>query len=158
MNDSSLAPQLHLSDAFSGPRGRFQLWVRRSGVLVPELCMDEPNLIVTLSKTAHARLLGGDVVNRSITQIGFGTSGTAPAIGNTSLTGAFLKDVDTVSYPTADSVKFDFSLGAGENNGMAIMEVGLFTEGSVLYARRVRSTPLNKDSEISFAGAWTITF
>ena len=148
---------MHLDPA-KAPSGHFLLTVRRKGLIVPELCVDEPNLIVDVSKTVHARLLGGDVANRSITQIGYGTSGTAPAAGNTGLTGAFLKAVDSVSYPTSSQVSFAFSLASGENNGMAILEFGLFTAGGALYARKVRSVALNKASDLTLSGTWTISF
>ena len=148
---------LNLSDAHPGPKsGHFSLKVFRGGELIDVI--DEPNLIVDGSKQAHARLIGGDVANRSITQIAFGTSGTAPASGNTAITGAFTKDIDGVSYPASNQVSFEFSLLSAENNGMAIMEFGLLTEGGVLYARKVRASALNKDTDLSFSGAWTITF
>ena len=38
------------------------------------------------------------------------------------------------------------------------MEFGLLTGGDLLYARKVRSVALNKESDISFSGTWTITF
>ena len=41
---------------------------------------------------------------------------------------------------------------------MAILEFGLLTGGDVLYARKVREAALNKDSDISISGSWTITF
>lgn len=138
------------------PSGRLVINVFRGGDLVETF--DEQNLIVDGYKQTHARLLGGDVTNRSVTQFGVGTNGTAPAAGNTALTGAFTKAIDTVSYPATNQVKFDFSLSSAEANGMAILEFGLFTGGGVLYARRVRSSALNKDSDISISGSWTITF
>lgn len=138
------------------PNGRLVINVFKRGVLVETF--DEQNLIVDGYKQTHARLLGGDVTNRSVTRFGVGTNGTAPAAGNTALTGAFTKAIDTVSYPAANQVKFDFSLSSAEANGMAILEFGLFTGGGVLYARRVRSSALNKDSDISISGSWTITF
>ncbi|MFD3263229.1 hypothetical protein [Phenylobacterium ferrooxidans] len=144
------------SESLLLPTGHFLLKAFRRGILVD--VVDEPNLIVNGSKTAHARLLGGDVTNRSITKFACGTSGTAPAGGNTSLTGAFSKAIDAVSYPDATSVKFDFSLLTSENNGMAILEFGLLTAGDVLYARKVRSVALNKDVDLTFSGSWTITF
>lgn len=150
---------MHLQDTQpSAPSGRFQLFVHRAGVLVPELCMDDRNLIVDGSKLVHARLLGGDVTNRSLTQIAFGTNGAAPASGNTAITGAFTKALDGVTYPLTNQAAFAFSLASGENNGMAISEFGLLTAGGTLYARRVRSAALNKDSDLSFSGVWTISF
>lgn len=145
-----------ISDLAGRPSGHFVLDVFRDGVQVDRV--DEPNLVVDLSKTALSRLLGGDVTNRSVTTIGFGTNGTAPVAGNTELTGAFSKAIDSVSYPSANSVMFSFSLASGENNGMAIMEFGLLTAGGALFARKVRASALNKGSDISLSGTWTITF
>lgn len=138
------------------PTGRLKYSIFRNGKLVEEF--DEQNLIVENSKQVHARLLGGDVTNRSVTQFGVGTNGTAPASGNTSLTAPFTKAVDSVNYPAANQVTFNFSLSSAEANGKAIMEFGLFTAAGVLYARRVRASALNKDSDISISGSWTITF
>lgn len=138
------------------PSGDFYLEVRRNGRLIEVI--DEKNLIVDNSKLIHARLLGGDVANRSVTQIGFGTNPTAPTGGNTALTGAFVKLIDGVSYPATNQVRFAFSLGTAEANGIAISEFGLLTGGNMLYARKVRSAPLNKESDLTFAGTWTISF
>lgn len=148
---------MQLSDSpLLAPTGHFLLKVFHGLELVET--MDEANLIVDGSKQAHAHLIGGDVTNRSVTKIGFGTSGTAAAAGNTTLTGSFVKNIDSVEYPSTTQVRFNFSLASGENNGMAILEFGLLTAGSVLYARKVRSTALNKASDLSFSGSWTITF
>lgn len=146
----------------AGPTGYLVLDAYRGGELVERIELVEhfegENLIVDGSKQTHARLLGGDVTNRSVTQIGFGTNGTAPVGGNTALTSAYMKAIDAVSYPATNQVQFAFSLGSGEANGKAIMEFGLFTAAGVLYARKVRTAALNKDSDLSFTGTWTITF
>jgi hypothetical protein len=138
------------------PEGIFTLEVRRHGELI-ELYEDK-NLVVDASKQQLARLIGGDVTNRSITKIGFGTSGTAPAAGNTTLTGAFVKALGTVTYPVAGTVQFAFTLGTSEGNGLSIMEFGLFTAGDVLFARKVRTGAIVKDSDLTLAGTWQITF
>lgn len=138
------------------PSGLFTLEVFRLGELIQRF--QEENLVVNGAKTGIARLLGGDTANRPITQIGFGTSGTAPAAGNTSLTGAYLKNVDSVTYPAAGQVSFAFSLASGENNGMAILEFGLFTATGTLYARKTRATALNKAADITLSGTWVLTF
>lgn len=138
------------------PSGRFLLKVWRQGVLFD--VMDENNLIVVGSQQTHARMLGGDVASRSVTQIAFGTNGAAPSFANTAITGAYDKAVDSVTYPAANQVQFAFSLGTAENNGMAISEFGLLTAGGVLYARKTRSAALNKDTDLSLSGTWTISF
>lgn len=148
---------MQLRDHYSmGPSGLFVLDIYRRGELIERV--EEKNLIVDNSKQTHARLLGGDVVNRSVTKFGVGTNGTAPAAGNTTLTASFTKAVDGTTYPATNQVQFSFSLASAEANGMAILEFGLFTAAGVLYARKVRATALNKDTDISFSGSWTISF
>lgn len=145
-----------LDDYSKAPSGLFVLNVFRRGELIER--MEEKNLIVDGSKQVHAKLLGGDVTNRSVTQFSVGTSGTAPAAGNTTITSPYTKALDLVTYPATNQVQFSFSLGTGEANGKAILEFGLLTAGGVLYARKVRTLALNKESDISFAGTWTISF
>lgn len=138
------------------PSGLFMLRVYRRGELVE--VFEEKNLIVIGSQQTHAKLLGGDVANQCVTQIGFGTNGAAPAFSNTSLTSPYAKNIDAVSYPTSNQVQFAFSLGLGEANGMGIAEFGLLTAGGALYARKVRALPLNKGDDITLAGTWTVSF
>ena len=148
---------LPFADFFQSPvSGLFTLKVYQCGRLIEEY--EDHNLIVDTSRQVHARLLGGDVANRSVTKIGFGTNGTAPMVGNTTLTAAFVKAIDTVAYPATNQVQFNFSLGTSEANGTNIFEFGLLTAGDTLYARKVRSAFLSKDSDISLTGAWIIHF
>lgn len=145
-----------LNDRSRAPTGHFRLWVWRNGVLVEH--DDHPNIIVDLAKEQQARLLGGDVTNRSITKIGVGTGVNAAAAGNTSLTSAFTRALTGTTYPAAGQVRFAFTIAAGEANGKAITEFGLFTAGDVLFARRVRTGPLQKESDLTLTGTWTITY
>lgn len=142
------------------PTGRFFLRVFKRGELVETF--EEDNLIVVGSQATHAHLLGGDVTNRSVTQIGFGTNAVAPVFGNAALTSQYAKPIDGATYPATNQVQFAFSLGlAGGDTGAygkAISEFGLLTGGGTLYARKVRSSPLNFDSDISIQGTWTISF
>lgn len=147
---------MDLADYARAPSGLFILNVYRDGRIIE--VFEEANLIVDGSKQTHARLLGGDVVNRSVSKFGVGTNGTAPAAGNSSLTGAFVKAVDSVSYPASNQVRFEFSLSISEANGMAIREFGLLTGAGALYARKVRSSALNKAADLALSGSWTITF
>lgn len=148
---------MRLTDLFQRrPSGIFELAIYRNGKLIEEV--REHNLVVDNYKVTHARLIGGDVTNRSVTTFAVGTNGTAPVGGNTAITNSFTKAVSSVTYPAGNQVSFAFSLASGEANGKAIMEFGLLTAGGLLYARKVRSVALNKESDISFTGTWTITF
>ncbi len=145
-----------MRDLNRGLRGDFFLKVRntRTGEIQS---FEEKNLIVTQGKYNLAHLLGGNVTNRPVTQIGFGTDGTAPAAGDTALTGAFTKALGAVSYPTANSVQWAWTLATSEGNGLAIQEFGLLCTNGDLFSRRVRDV-INKTSELEFEGTWTISF
>lgn len=148
---------MKVEDSVLKASGHFYMEVRNAaGDLVDVI--DEKNLVVVGSRQTLARLLGGDVADRSVTRIGFGTSLAAAAVGNTTLTNQYAKLLDSVSYPASDQVRFSFSLGSAENNGVAIGEFGLLTTAGVLFARKNRTTALNKESDLSFSGSWTITF
>lgn len=139
------------------PSGLFVLNVYRRGELV-EHFVDE-NLIVDGARAAHARLIGGDGANRNVTVFGVGTSGTAPVLGNSSLLDPFTKPLSGApTFPSLTQVSFPFSLATTEANGKAILEFGLFLANGALYARKVRQNPLFKESDISLAGTWTISF
>lgn len=138
------------------PRGEFILNVYRGGELIEEY--RDANLVVDGSKQILSRLLGGTVANNSVTQISFGTSGTDPVAGNTSITSPFTKAIDTVTYPSANQVSFNFSLGTGEANGKAVLEFGLLTAAGALFARKTRASALNKESDITLSGSWVISF
>lgn len=148
---------MKFEDRLAGsPRGVLTYEVFRDGRLVEREVLD--NLVVDGYKVTFARLIGGDVANRPISQIQFGTNGTAPVAGNSSITAPFSKAIDSVSYPAANQVQFNFTLASGEANGKQILEFGLSNAAGTLVARRVRTNPLNKESDISLSGSWLITF
>jgi hypothetical protein len=144
------------NDDVGRPRGEFILNVFRGGELIEQY--RDANLVVDSSKPTLAKLLGGTVANNSVTQIAFGTSGTSPAPGNTSITSPYQKAIDTVTYPASNQVSFNFSLGTGEANGMGILEFGLLTTAGALFARKVRTSALNKDTDLTLSGSWIISF
>ena len=141
---------------FKQPTGKLSYKVFRNGVLIEEV--EENNLIVIGSQFAHAQLLGGAFTGNNLTQFGVGTNGTSPVFANTSLTAVYLNSLGSPTYPATNQVSFPFGLSTAEANGMAISEFGLFTAAGNLYARRVRSTPLNKLSDITVSGTWVISF
>jgi hypothetical protein len=130
--------------------------VYRSGVLIEEY--EEHNLIVDTARFQMARLTAGDTDGRHITHIAFGTSGTAPAAADTVITGQFARPLIGISFPESGKVQFDWELPVTENNGMAIREFGLLTADGTLFARRARTNPINKESDISIEGHWIIIF
>lgn len=144
------------SDHPTPPTGHFHLEVFRTGVLCE--VVDEPNIIVNLSKTILAELVGGTVSGNSLTKFGVGINGSVPSSGNTLLTSSYSNAVVAVFYPSAGVVSFEFGMSSAEAVGMQILEFGLLTDGGRLFARKVRAVALNKTSDISFNGSWVITF
>jgi hypothetical protein len=114
------------------------------------------NLVVTLGRTNICRLLGGNAAGKAVTKIAVGTSAAVTAISNTALTSQFSKNIDSVDYPEANSVRFNWILGTADANGKTIQEFGLLNDSGVLFARKVR-TAIVKSSAISLVGNWKIT-
>lgn len=146
-----------MRDRVTSPIGWMALKVWQSGVLIEDIRLS--NLIVAGSKLIHAQLLGGIVAGNSVAQVGFGSNPLAAALGNTSLSvDAYIKAIDSISYPTPNQVAFAISLAAVEANGLVLAEYGLLTSSGALYSRLVRAAPLVKDASITLQSTWVITF
>lgn len=143
--------------AFDGiiAKGAVNIKVFQNGKLIDTI--QENNLVVTLGKTNVAKLLGGDVAGKAITKIGVGENGVAPDVADNALTNSFVKDIDSATYPTANSVMFNFDIDNSEANGLTIREFGLLNVDGVLCARKVRTADIVKTIAIRLVGTWTIT-
>jgi hypothetical protein len=119
---------------------------------------EDHNLIVNLARVSMAHLIAGDVAQRSMLSIAFGTNGSTPTVDDTEITNPFVKGLGAAAYPQAGQVRFAWNLTTSEANGKAIMEFGLLTADGSLFCRRTRTTPINKESDISLEGTWTIIF
>lgn len=138
-------------------KGRFELEIidSKTGIVL-EKYVDE-NLVVNDGRSAVMRLLGAGDSNKQLTKLAVGTNGTQPVGTDSAITGAFVKNLGAVTYPTISSVRFDWTLGASEANGTAIREFGLVCFDGSLFARKVREL-INKNSDIILNGNWTISF
>jgi hypothetical protein len=143
MNDTLIASGQFKVDVFEGEKLKYSVI--------------ENNLVVTLGKTNLTKLLGGDAAGKKVEKISVGTNNTGTLVGDTAITGAFTKALLSVSYPSAQSVQFNFEIENGEANGMTIREFGLLNTDNVLFARKVRGTDIVKTSAIRLVGSWTIT-
>jgi hypothetical protein len=139
-------------------RGILRYTVFKNGVPIEDV--EEHNLIVTVGRTQMAHLLAGDLTGKQISKISFGTGGTPPALPDTQITNPYTKNVIGSSYPAAGQVKFNWTLTTAEANGKAILEFGLICTDLTLFSRRIRESgkPINKESDISLEGDWTIIF
>ena len=120
---------------------------------------ESPNMAVMGSGLVNAQLVSGGSGAGPLTQIGFGSNAGSIAYGNTALSlDAYVKAIDSVSYPQPNQAAFALSLNTFEANGQTIAEYGLLTAGGILYARLVRAAPLIKDESMSFSYTWTLSF
>lgn len=145
----------HLSDTLPGLRGTLSYRVRRGGEVVEEV--QGENLVVTGAQPVIAALLGG-AAGMALSHIGFGTDGTAPTAGDTTLAGAVKVALGAVTYPASGEVRFAWLLNDATANGMAIREFGLYSADGTLVARKVRSTAIDKTDQITLEGEWTLHF
>jgi len=136
-------------------KGKFYLEVVENGVIIEKYT--DNNLVVNGGRSAVMNLLGAATSGKRLSKISVGTNGTAPSGSDNAITGAFTKNLGTVTYPTISSVRFDFSIGASEANGIGIREFGLVCEDLTLFARKTREL-INKNSDIILNGNWIISF
>jgi hypothetical protein len=136
-------------------KGRFYMEVIdiASGEVIDRF--DGKNLVVNSGILNVCHLLGGDASGHALTTIKVGTSPTAPALTDTTITGAFSKAIDSVAYVGNNIVQFIYSIDGTEANGITIQEAGLFNSAGVLFARKTRSA-IVKTSAIALQGVWEI--
>ena len=139
-------------------RGEFELRIFRRGRLVSVEW--RRNLIVTTAAHVLAQLLAGDAGAFAVTRIGFGISGTPADAADNALTGPYLKAIDGYNYPSQGRVRFSWTLGSAEGNGLQIREFGLLTAADVLVARKVRpaNAHIEKAVDLALSGTWTVIF
>jgi hypothetical protein len=147
-----------ISKDYQQMQGVLHYKIFKNGILIEEV--EEKNLIVTAGRTQMAHLLAGDLTGKQIAKILFGTNGVAPTLADTKITNPYTKSISDFLYPASGQVQFNWSLGALEANGKAILEFGLICTDTTLFSRRVRESgkPINKESDISLEGNWTIIF
>jgi hypothetical protein len=95
--------------------GTLRYTVFKNGVFVERF--EDLNFIVNGARLQRAHLLAGDVAQRSINRIAVGTNGTAPAVADTAITGAFMKTVGGFTYPANGQVQINWKLLVSEANG-----------------------------------------
>lgn len=143
---------IEMKDTAPRLRGAVELKIYKNGVL-KEVDHDH-NLIVMAGRTKLARLLGGGYAGH-IDRIGVGTGSTPAADGNTGLTGTVYIPVSSVEY-SAGKVRFNFTIGTDQANGLAIRELGLFFGDGTIFSRRVRKSVIGKENDIQITGYWEI--
>lgn len=139
------------------------------------------NLVVNNGRQIIANLIGGKDFNTStpnsdwiISYVRWGTYDEAPKFGDTTLSpqplaGSFVGGENTILYDGVNSrklitavdwpqpyiVRFEFSLGPDEANGMTIREMGLYSGNDTLFARKT-CVPIAKSSSFALTFLWRV--
>lgn len=161
-------------DCNSSPAGLLSIRIKdKNGDVISEYT--DKNMIMTASKGVLARLIGGDGGSSAVTQVVVGNNDTLASPDNTSIGGiptsnlsagmnvlggqnvAFLKTLDTHTYPSEGRVSFSWSLDYGEANGLEIYEYGLVCADLTLFSRKTRGI-ITKSAGMAMDGEWTIIF
>lgn len=141
-----------MSDAHA-VRGDVHLEVKKNGIVID--VSDEHNVVVIGGRSVLAGLLGGRDSGKYITHVGVGTSSNAATENDTDLVGKVLIAVSGATYD-GPKVRFNFTIGSSQANGMTIRELGLFFANGVMFSRKVRKSAIGKEDDIEITGYWDI--
>ena len=151
-------------------RGRFAGW----GLGRDEIPLGE-NLFVDQGRQLVAFCFGGrsPVANYFCANFGVGTGTTVPNVTDTALQApAYFAStvtnaangngltcpIDSVDFLAPFVVRVTYTIAAGDCNGLALTERGLFSGGNVLFARQVTNAAISKQSSFSPTLLWRLKF
>ena len=119
----------------------------------------DENLVVQTGKNCLCKLISdSSLIGYQINSIAFGTGINIPDVDDVDLTpGYFIKPIENFTQNDQHEIFFNWELLTTENNGMAISEYGLYTDGGFLFARKIRSV-IDKKANLLFEGDWKIKF
>lgn len=160
MNNSSIK----LKDETSGPIGYWRLDVYKGDIIKDSLgnitnelveVIEGTNLIVTVGKQMIMDRLYGLSAVGPITRTGVGTSATAAALANTSLTNGAFKAFDALPTRSGTVVTSVTTFNTGDAN-INWQELGL-DNGATLLNRIAPIGPFNKTAAVSIVVTVTVT-
>jgi hypothetical protein len=137
------------------------IWVHKNGELVAE----RPNIVTTAGKNSLATLLNSASAGTSVvTHMGFGTSSTAVAAGDTVLGtelvgNGYARVAVTRSNPSGNVVQYVATL-TGITASVTVQEAGLFNAATsgTLFAHQLTGAVALNNSADSLQITWQITF
>lgn len=118
---------------------------------------DDHNLITISGLQLIALLLVGAPGNNKITKVGAGDDDTIPHRADTGLQNAYIKTLDSYSFPDYNVVQYNFSFDSGDANALTIKEFGLYSQDEQLFSRKLQIPGIPKSADIIIEGEWTIS-
>lgn len=128
---------------------------------------DTRNLFLDQGRQIVAYAFGfrSPVSDYTVQRFGVGTGLTPAKVTDVALqapvtlnTGSTTKPIDSVDFLSPFVVRVAFTLATDDANGYVLSEMGLFSGGEALIARKVRSVSINKTSDFSPTLTWRIRF
>jgi len=159
----SLSTQQAVDYGWVNPaRGVFAGWgLQRHEVPLGEnLFLDQGRQVV-----AYAFGFRSPISNYTVQRFGVGTGLTPAKVTDVALqapivlnTGTTTKLIDAVDFLSPFVVRVAFTLANDDANGYLISEMGLFSGGEALIARKVRAVSINKTADYSPVLSWRLKF
>ena len=125
------------------------------------------NLFVDQGRQVVAYAFGfrSPISNYTVQRFGVGTGLTPAKVTDVALqapivlnTGTTTKLIDAVDFLSPFVVRVAFTLANDDANGYLISEMGLFSGGEALIARKVRAVSINKTADYSPVLSWRLKF
>jgi hypothetical protein len=105
------------------------------------------------------------ISNYTIQNFGVGTGLTPAKVTDVALqapvtlsNGQITKAIDSIDFISPFTLRVAFTLGVNDANGYILSEMGLFSGGLALIARKVRAVSVNKTSDFAPAFVWRCRF
>lgn len=124
-----------------------------------------PNLFLDQGRQILAYALGfrSPVENYTIQKFGVGTGITPARVTDVALeapvtlsSGAATKAIDAIDFTAPFVMRIAFTLGLADANGYILSEMGLFSGGGALIARKIRAVSISKTSDFSPTLSWKL--
>jgi hypothetical protein len=139
--------------------GRLTLQVFRiiDGLKILIACYDSDNLITISGLQLVTFLLSGEPGNNKVTKVGVGDGSWPTHKSDVGLSNAYIKDIDYYTFDAENVINYKISMDTGDGNGLDISEFGLYSGDEQLFARRIQTPVIPKDSDIIIEGNWTVS-
>ena len=115
--------------------------------------------------TAYAFGFRSPIFDYTVQNFGVGTGLTPARVTDVALQSPIVlsnsqttKPIDAVDFLSPFVVRVAFTLGNSDANGYVISEMGLFSGGGALIARKIRAVSINKTSDFSPTLTWRLRF
>lgn len=123
------------------------------------------NLFLDQGRQVAVYALGfrSPISNYTIQRFGVGTGLTPARVTDVALqspvvlnNGSTTKPIDSIDFLTPFTLRVAFTLAVDDANGYLLSEMGLFSGGEAIVARKVRAVSINKTSDYSPTLLWRV--